>query len=198
MFTVIWLRSVRLMMHYVAIIIAVFLVHSSLAQTTFTTLADLQAAVNAWISDPAITTYGPIATWNTNAVTGVLAAFNLQGARWDRKRRRFTGRDDVPSVTARLRPADVEGLLERMSTRCQEDARAAHEGADEVTESMEFDGANELGALVVDEEAPDGCSVSGSGTAVSGLSALYLHQQRRLVLVHAEGGLEIGVGAGVG
>jgi raffinose synthase len=44
---------------------------------------------------------------------------------------------------------------------------------------------------VVDEEAPDGCCVSGSGTAVSGLSALYLHQQRRLVLVHADGGLEV-------
>jgi hypothetical protein len=36
---------------------------------------------------------------------------------------------------------------------------------------------------------------SGSGTAVSGLSALYLHQQRRLVLVHADGGLEVGAHA---
>ena len=27
--------------------------------------------------------------WNANRVTGMLAVFNLQGASWDRQRRRF-------------------------------------------------------------------------------------------------------------
>ena len=98
--------------------------------------------------------------WNLNRVTGVLGAFNVQGARWDRKRRRFVGRDDVPSVVAELCPSDVEGLLERVRSRCDADDDA------------------------------DECDVSGGGTAsgaVSALSALYLHGARRVELVPEDG-----------
>jgi hypothetical protein len=50
--------------------------------------------------------------WNRNAKTGVLAAFNLQAASWDPRRRcaqRRWGR--VPSVCTRISPMDVEGLV---------------------------------------------------------------------------------------
>jgi len=101
--------------------------------------------------------------WNTNQVTGILGAFNVQGARWDRGRRRFAPREgEVPSVVAQLRPDDVEGLCARVANRCDEDA----------------------------EE----CDVTGGGTAngaASGLSALYLHQARRVELVPAGAALPL-------
>ena len=49
--------------------------------------------------------------WARNAVTGVLGAFNVQGARWDRATRRFVAAaDGGPTVGADLRPEMVEGL----------------------------------------------------------------------------------------
>jgi len=52
--------------------------------------------------------------WNENACTGVVGAFNVQGARWDRATRRFEQaaaeeeeEEGGGAVTALLRPADV-------------------------------------------------------------------------------------------
>lgn len=49
--------------------------------------------------------------WNHNACNGVLAAFNVQGAAWDRRSRRFQISDPCPKHTkAMLRASDVHGL----------------------------------------------------------------------------------------
>jgi len=49
--------------------------------------------------------------WNRNLHGGVIGAFNLQGASWDRTLRNFRVPEEPPgAVTARLKPADVEGL----------------------------------------------------------------------------------------
>jgi hypothetical protein len=49
--------------------------------------------------------------WNRNLHGGVIGAFNLQGASWDRTVRNFRVPEEPPgAVTARLKPADVEGL----------------------------------------------------------------------------------------
>ena len=101
--------------------------------------------------------------WNVNRVTGILAAFNVQGARWDRAHRRFVGREEVPTVVAALRPSDVEGLHERAAERCTQ--------------------AN----------AEDECDVAGAAesAASSGLSAVYLHQQERVHVVGNDEAVEL-------
>jgi len=51
--------------------------------------------------------------WNHNPVNGVLGAFNIQGAAWDRKTRRNLKTNETPgSVEAVLRPSDVEALVD--------------------------------------------------------------------------------------
>jgi len=49
--------------------------------------------------------------WNMNAVTGLLGAFNIQGARWDRKRRAFVECDEPDSVSCTIKPSDVEDFI---------------------------------------------------------------------------------------
>ncbi|CAG9463651.1 unnamed protein product [Pedinophyceae sp. YPF-701] len=49
--------------------------------------------------------------WNANLCGGVVAAFNVQGSKWDRLRRRFTSLGySPPTVTASVRAFDVETL----------------------------------------------------------------------------------------
>lgn len=48
--------------------------------------------------------------WNLNAVTGVLGVFNVQGARWDLKKRAFVTCDEPERIRYVLRPSDVEGI----------------------------------------------------------------------------------------
>eukprot|EP00898_Chlorokybus_atmophyticus_P002255 jgi/Chlat1/302/Chrsp1S03062 len=49
--------------------------------------------------------------WNHNKTGGVLAAFNVQGASWDRTKRAFTTHDpQPPTLEATLSPRDVEQL----------------------------------------------------------------------------------------
>lgn len=61
-------------------------------------------------SDPNVDGKSALTVFNLNTHTAVLAAFNVQGSRWDRKRREFVGdaARAVP-VCARLSAADVEG-----------------------------------------------------------------------------------------
>ncbi|KAL4431159.1 hypothetical protein ABPG75_006415 [Micractinium tetrahymenae] len=47
--------------------------------------------------------------WNVNATTGVVGVFNLQGASWDRSRRRFHVHNSAPpELSTVVRPTDVE------------------------------------------------------------------------------------------
>jgi raffinose synthase len=47
--------------------------------------------------------------WNINSYTGMVGAFNLQGASWDRVRRKFHMHDKRPKeLRAAVKPADVE------------------------------------------------------------------------------------------
>ena len=70
--------------------------------------------------------------WNANACNGVVGAFNLQGASWDRRRRRFFGHDAAPpALTATVRVTDVETLraaLEEEGCRLAAVAAAALSG----------------------------------------------------------------------
>ncbi|KAG1666518.1 hypothetical protein FOA52_014415 [Chlamydomonas sp. UWO 241] len=50
--------------------------------------------------------------WNTNAYTGVVGVFHLQGSSWDRVKRKFITHDAAPAqLSTQVRPCDVEGLL---------------------------------------------------------------------------------------
>eukprot|EP00898_Chlorokybus_atmophyticus_P002977 jgi/Chlat1/3680/Chrsp24S00277 len=49
--------------------------------------------------------------WNHNRTSGVLAAFNVQGASWDRSKRAFSTHDSAPAtLNVKLSPSDVEDL----------------------------------------------------------------------------------------
>ena len=62
-------------------------------------------------SDPNVDGASALKVWNRNAVTGVVAAFNVQGSRWNRATRRFEEVEGGPvEVTARVRVEDVEGM----------------------------------------------------------------------------------------
>lgn len=46
--------------------------------------------------------------WNVNKVSSIVGVFNIQGASWDRQRRRFHIHDAQPSALwTRVRPSDV-------------------------------------------------------------------------------------------
>ena len=47
--------------------------------------------------------------WNTNKVTGMLGAFNVQGARWDRATRAFVPCDEPEHVVCEVTPSKGEG-----------------------------------------------------------------------------------------
>jgi len=64
-------------------------------------------------SDPRRDGKSALKVWNVNApgANGVVAAFNVQGASWDRSERRFSVHDDDPPVlSVSLTPGDVPGL----------------------------------------------------------------------------------------
>jgi raffinose synthase len=49
--------------------------------------------------------------WNINAVVGVVGVFNVQGASWDRRRRKFVIHDrNPPALSTTVAPHDVEPL----------------------------------------------------------------------------------------
>lgn len=46
--------------------------------------------------------------WNVNSVSSIVGVFNIQGASWDRKRRRFHIHDAAPpALWTRVRASDV-------------------------------------------------------------------------------------------
>jgi raffinose synthase len=50
--------------------------------------------------------------FNLNSVTGMIGAFNVQGASWDIKRRNYFAHDaKPPALVAKIKPADVHGLV---------------------------------------------------------------------------------------
>lgn len=50
--------------------------------------------------------------WNMNAVTGIVGAFNVQGAAWDVKRRSYFAHDsNPPALRVAVCPEDVPGLV---------------------------------------------------------------------------------------
>jgi len=56
--------------------------------------------------------------WNRNAKNGVLGAFNIQGAAWDRQKRVNALHTQAPgTVEGVLRPSDVEGLVTDPNTK---------------------------------------------------------------------------------
>ncbi|KAI3433391.1 hypothetical protein D9Q98_003207 [Chlorella vulgaris] len=53
--------------------------------------------------------------WNMNATGGIVGVFNLQGASWDRSRRRFHIHDSTkPELEALVRPTDVEVFRQQL------------------------------------------------------------------------------------
>jgi raffinose synthase len=49
--------------------------------------------------------------FNLNAMTGMIGAFNVQGASWNIKRRNYVSHDaNPPALVAKIKPADVHGL----------------------------------------------------------------------------------------
>eukprot|EP00908_Phaeocystis_cordata_P007187 Transcript_1783.p1 GENE.Transcript_1783~~Transcript_1783.p1 ORF type:complete len:589 (-),score=246.71 Transcript_1783:205-1905(-) len=67
--------------------------------------------------DPNTDGESALKVWNRNALTGVLAAFNLQGARWNRGTRGFDEEQSrMVGVHASLRAEEVEGLQPIMTT----------------------------------------------------------------------------------
>lgn len=54
-----------------------------------------------------------VQVWTTNAFSGFIGVFNLQGSSWDRKQRQFRTHDAYPPpLTAQCRPTDIETLPE--------------------------------------------------------------------------------------
>lgn len=65
-------------------------------------------------TDPNVDGETALKIWNRNAVGGVLAAFNVQGSRWDMGVRQFVQAEDGAKVVrCALRAEDVEGLFPR-------------------------------------------------------------------------------------
>lgn len=63
-------------------------------------------------ADPATDGKTGLKVWNRNFHGGVIGAFNLQGACWDRSIRNFREPEEPPpAVTVQFKPADVEGLV---------------------------------------------------------------------------------------
>lgn len=53
--------------------------------------------------------------WNTNAVTGIIGAFNVQGSSWSIKHRNyFTHDSNPPALKVIVKPGDVPGLQSKM------------------------------------------------------------------------------------
>ena len=78
-------------------------------------------------SDPNVDGVSALKVWNRNPVTGVVAAFNVQGARWNREARRFEEVEGGPvEVTARVRVDDVEGMSEPQGGPPADGASATH------------------------------------------------------------------------
>lgn len=67
---------------------------------------------DALFADPNTDGRSALKVWNVNAKTGVIAVFNVQGSRWDRKVRAFVVDDELASlqVATSVRAEDVEGL----------------------------------------------------------------------------------------
>ena len=70
-------------------------------------------------TDPNTDGESALKIWNTNAKTGVLATFNVQGSRWDRMTRCFAVDDELSgrSVHTHVRGEDVEALFGRQEPR---------------------------------------------------------------------------------
>ena len=49
--------------------------------------------------------------WNTNNVGGIVGAFNVQGSKWDQRRRRYVDINRPLSVVARVKPSDVHATF---------------------------------------------------------------------------------------
>lgn len=58
--------------------------------------------------------------WNLNAATGVVGVFNLQGASWDRSRRRFHVHNTAPpELTSKRGGMGGDGLRRGAGGQCQ-------------------------------------------------------------------------------
>mmetsp|Transcript_37266 Transcript_37266/g.87980 ORF Transcript_37266/g.87980 Transcript_37266/m.87980 type:complete len:870 (-) Transcript_37266:91-2700(-) len=65
--------------------------------------------------------HSPLKVWNRNRCNGVLAAFNVQGASWDRVRRdNYMHGSHAERVEGVLRASDVEGLLDPLAPSAPE------------------------------------------------------------------------------
>ena len=72
---------------------------------------------DALFADPNTDGRSALKVWNVNAKTGVIAVFNVQGSRWDRKVRAFVVDDELASlqVATSVRAEDEEGPRRRSS-----------------------------------------------------------------------------------
>jgi hypothetical protein len=49
--------------------------------------------------------------WSTNKVGGIVGAFNVQGSKWDQRKRRYVDIDGPSSVVARVKPCDAHAVF---------------------------------------------------------------------------------------
>ena len=116
--------------------------------------------------------------WNVNSVTGLVGAFNVQGAKWDRTSRAFVPCEEPEAVAYEVRPSDVEGL-----------SAAAAAAADTPTEARGAAGdtgdtgggrAAVSAAASGDAEGDAGGFIDGEATGASGLTAVYSHRRQEV------------------
>ncbi|KAL4423584.1 hypothetical protein ABPG77_004624 [Micractinium sp. CCAP 211/92] len=110
--------------------------------------------------------------WNCNATTGVVGVFNLQGASWDRSRRRFHIHSaTLPELSTVVRPTDVELFRQQL-------------------ESM---GCDVAGALAAAAEPTNGSRPGRRSASPSGAAATSKQQQGSTAVPRSSsGGLSAG------
>ena len=63
------------------------------------------------VAELSLSLVGPCQVWNTNSHSGVVAAFNLQGASWSRRERKYVLHDRHPAtLTTGVTPLDVHSF----------------------------------------------------------------------------------------
>ena len=124
--------------------------------------------------DPNTDGASALKVWNRNAVTGVVAAFNVQGSWWNRKTRAFEEEDGaMVEVHASLRAEEVEGLAEALG--------------------QDHEGTRDRAGTVVGPEAEAAAGAEGAEGAAAGAEeaaggedgaawVLFGHQAQRPVL----------------
>ncbi|WIA40450.1 hypothetical protein OEZ86_013807 [Tetradesmus obliquus] len=126
--------------------------------------------------------------WNANPVVGIVGVFNLQGASWDRQRRKFHVHDKRGStLTTAVTPGDVETLRQPAHSSAAADADADGDGG-----SSRW--ADAAAAAGVDGAAAAAAPPQQQQQQQQQLFAMYRYDTEELAVVPSSGSISVALG----